>query len=132
MNFENTRPTDSKRRRDAGGKNSTRAAKPKASKAMIEPHADLRDAQGRLLAGVVRRDGEWVLGMGGRIAGGSTEARVFALIRRAARLHEAQGTPVRLTFSGALKDAADAEAALRGITFEEFETELQRSLASGA
>jgi hypothetical protein len=125
--------TDPKRRRDAGRKNPTRAAKAKVSKAMIEPHADLRDAQGRLLAGVVRRDGEWILGMGGRIAGSSTEAaQVFALIRRAARLHEAQGTAVRLTFSDALKDAADAEAASRGITFEEFEAELQRSLASGA
>lgn len=95
----------------------------------IEPHAQLRDQQGKLLAGIVRRDGEWVLGMGGRIAGSSTEAaQVFALIRRAALLHEAEGTPVRLTWSDELMAAVDEEVAERGVSFEAFEDQLQRSI----
>jgi hypothetical protein len=124
--------TDSKGRRDAGESNTQPGADTEAP-STIEPHAHLRDAHGRLLAGIVRRDGEWVLGMDGRIAGSSAEAaHVFALIRRAARLHESQGTPVRLTFSDALKEAADAEAAARGVSFEQFEAELRQSLADSA
>lgn len=95
----------------------------------IEPHAQLRDQQGTLLAGIVRRDGEWVLGMDGKIAGSSIEAaHVFALIRRAAVLHEAQGTPVRLTWSDALMAAVEEEVAGRGVSFEAFEEQLQRSI----
>ncbi len=53
-----------------------------------------------LLAGVVRRDGEWVLGMDGRIAGHSeSAAQVLALIMQAGELHERNGTPVRLMYS---------------------------------
>lgn len=92
----------------------------------IEPHARLRDQRGKLLAGIVRRDGEWVLGMDGRIAGSSTQAaQVFALIRRAAVLHEAAGTPVRLTWSDELMAAVDSEVSAQGITLEQFEQQLQ-------
>ncbi len=103
----------------------------KTGDAPIEPHAELRDQQGRLLAGIVRREGEWVLGMGGRIAGSTdSAAHVLAMIRRAAKLHEAQGTPVRLTWSDALKDAAHAEVAGQGMSFEEFEARLEQSMAA--
>jgi hypothetical protein len=96
----------SPRRRDAGERKAERAhLQPQA--APIEPHAELRDRERRLLAGIVRRDGQWVLGMDGRIAGETgSAARVFALIRRAAELHEAKGVPVRLVYSDALRDAA--------------------------
>jgi len=95
----------------------------------IEPHAQLRDQQGTLLAGIVRRDGEWVLGMGGKIAGSTAKAaQVFALIRRAALLHEAEGTPVRLTWSDGLMAAVEEEVAERGLSFEAFEEQLQRSI----
>ncbi|ATS20537.1 hypothetical protein PK69_19775 [Xanthomonas phaseoli pv. phaseoli] len=112
--------TDSKLRRDARKRAAERqrnqAAANPAPVSPIEPHAELRDQQRTLLAGIVRRDGEWVLGMDGRIAGESTSAaQVLALIMRAAELHERQGTPVRLTYSDALKDAAHAEARADGI-----------------
>ncbi len=100
-----------------------------ASGDAIEPHAQLRDQQGRLLAGIVRRDGEWVLGMDGKIAGSSIEAsEVFALIRRAAVLHKAKGTPVRLTWSDELMAAVEEEVARRGVSFAAFEDQLQRSI----
>lgn len=96
----------------------------------IEPHAELRDQQGQLLAGIVRRGNEWVLGMGGRIAGSSdSAAHVFALIRRAAVLHEAQGTPVRLTWSDELSDAAHAEVAGQGLSYEQFEAGLEQTMS---
>ncbi|QBG91195.1 hypothetical protein [Xanthomonas oryzae] len=125
--------TDSKLRRDARKRAAERqrnqAAANPAPVSPIEPHAELRDQQRTLLAGIVRRDGEWVLGMDGRIAGESTSAaQVLALIMRAAELHERQGTPVRLTYSDALKDAAHAEARADGMEFEQFKTKLSERL----
>lgn len=117
-----------KTRRQAGKKGAS-ADRTSAIPDSIEPHAELRDQQRRLLAGVVRRDGEWVLGMDGRIAGSTASAaHVFAMIRRAARLHESQGTPVRLTWSDALKQAANQEAAGQGISFEQFEEQLEETM----
>jgi hypothetical protein len=104
----------------------------KPREAAIEPHAELRDQQGALLAGIVRRDGEWVLGMGGKIAGSSASAaHVLAMVRRAARLHQLQDRPVRLIVSDALKDAAQAEAAAQGLTFDQFEARLREEMESG-
>jgi hypothetical protein len=122
--------TTSKLRRDLRRRRETEAAnREKAHASPVEPHAELRDQQRTLLAGVVRRDGEWVLGMDGRIAGQTTSAaRVLALIMQAAELQERQGTPVRLVYSDALKDAAHAEAKAEGKEFEQFKEELAASL----
>ncbi|MFI8719245.1 hypothetical protein ACIGHF_15355 [Stenotrophomonas sp. NPDC077464] len=122
--------TTSKLRRDLRRRREIEEAnREKAHASPVEPHAELRDQQRTLLAGVVRRDGEWVLGMDGRIAGQTpSAARVLALIMQAAELHERQGTPVRLVYSDALKDAAHAEAKADGMDFEQFKTELAASL----
>ncbi|WP_045767226.1 hypothetical protein [Xanthomonas albilineans] len=107
-----------------------------APSAQIEPHAELRDRQSTLLAGIVRREGEWVLGMDGRIAGQSeSAAQVLSLIMQAAELHERAGTPVRLMYSDALKDAAHADALAQGLSFEEFKarhTQIMRRDDGGA
>ncbi|WNH47791.1 MULTISPECIES: hypothetical protein [Stenotrophomonas] len=122
--------TTSKLRRDLRRRREIEEAnREKAHASPVEPHAELRDQQRTLLAGVVRRDGEWVLGMDGRIAGQTpSAARVLALIMQAAELHERQGTPVRLVYSDALKDAAHAEAKAEGKDFDQFKTELAASL----
>ena len=127
----------SKGRREAKKKLAERernqAAANPAPKPAVEPHAELRDQQRTLLAGIVRRDGEWVLGMDGRIAGEtSSAARVLALIMQAAELHERSGTPVRLMYSDALKDAAHAEAAEQGIDFDTWKRNLATELGLGA
>ena len=122
---------NSKIGREARKRSAAKAGAGKTGGDPIEPHAELRDQQGQLLAGIVRREGEWVLGMGGQIAGSTdSAAHVLAMIRRAAVLHEARGTPVRLTWSDALKDAAQAEVAERGMSFEEFEAQLEQSMAA--
>ncbi|MGV8960621.1 MAG: hypothetical protein ACOH1V_09555 [Stenotrophomonas sp.] len=127
----------SKSRREAKKKVAERernqaAANPEPQ-AKVEPHAELRDQQRTLLAGIVRREGEWVLGMDGKIAGEtSSAARVLALIMRAAELHEHNGTPVRLMYSDALKDAAHAEVAGQGIDFETFRKTLAAELVAGS
>lgn len=110
-----------------------RAATNPQPKAGVEPHAELRDEHRTLLAGIVRRDGEWVLGMDGKIAGETpSAARVLALIMQAAEWHENNNTPVRLMYSDALKDAAHAEAAAQGIDFDTWKRNLAVQLGIGA
>jgi hypothetical protein len=128
---------DSKLRRDAHKKAQLRRRNREAANALpvaaIEPHAELRDGTRKLLAGIVRRDGAWVLGMDGRIAGeSSSAAQVLALIMQAAELHERTGTPVRLQYSDVLKEAAHAEARARGLDFEQFKARLAQQLAPAA
>ena len=125
---------NSKIRREAKKRNASKKTqdKPPAGPP-IEPHAELRDQQGQLLAGIVRREGEWVLGLGGRIAGNSdSAAHVLAMIQRAAVLHEKSGTPVRLTFSDALREAAHDEAAGMGMSFEAFAETLDKEMQGGS
>jgi hypothetical protein len=119
----------SKQRRDSRRKLAERLRNRATAQAVpdspIEPHAELRDGERRLLAGIVRRDGVWVLGMDGRIAGESeSPAQMLALIMRAGEMHERQGTPVRLVYSDALKDAAHAEVKELGMEFEQFKAKL--------
>ena len=122
---------NSKVKREAKKRNTAKARTGKPTATPIEPHAELRDQEGQLLAGIVRRDGEWVLGMGGQIAGGSeSAAQVLAMIKRAARLHEEHGTPVRLKYSDSLKDAALREVEANGSSFEQFEAQLESSMAA--
>lgn len=121
---------NSKARRDAKKRKLARARGAAPVAANIEPHAELRDAEGQLLGGIVRRDGEWTLGLGGRIVGGSeSAARVLALLERAASLHRREGRDVSLGCSPALRTAADRELAERGLSFDQFREELEKELA---
>ncbi|MDR7135919.1 hypothetical protein J2X06_003137 [Lysobacter niastensis] len=122
---------NSKARRDAK-KRQLKHEKPAGpQRPSIEPHAELRDPQGALLGGIVRREGEWTLGLGGRIVGESqSAARVLAILKRAATLHEREGTAVRLTCSTTLRSAAHQEAAAQGLSFEQFEAKLAQELSA--
>ncbi|HSX64541.1 MAG TPA: hypothetical protein VLF15_07420 [Pseudoxanthomonas sp.] len=99
----------------------------------IEPHAELRNPQGELLAGIVRRSGVWVLGMHGQIAGSSdSAAEVLAMIKRAAALHEAQGQPVKLVYSDEIRDTAELEAAAQGMSLDDYEKKLEEEMRANA
>lgn len=120
----------SKARREAKKREATKERnQARANAPAIEPHAELRNPQGDLLAGIVRQAGVWVLGMDGRIAGSSdSAAEVLAMIKQAAALHEAQGNPVRLVYSDELRDTAVIEAAAQGLTLEQFEQQMAEQM----
>ena len=124
---------NSKVRRDARLRRmEKRRNAPATSAVAIEPHAELRDPAGRLLGGIVRRDGEWTLGLDGRIVGGSdSAARVLAMLKRAAALHERDGGGIRLSCSPALSAAVQQEVSDQGLTFEQYQVRLAEELASG-
>jgi len=124
----------SKAKRDANKKNrrSDRIAVP-ARTPGVEAHADLRDGDGILLGGIARREGEWVLGLDGRIVGESASAAtLLAMLRRAAAVQERSGRQVSLKFSDALRAAAHEEARAQGMSFEQFEARLDGQLCEAS
>ena len=124
MSIQSKARRDARRRKEQREHNRARAGAP-----AIEPHAELRNPQGDLLAGIVRQAGVWVLGMDGRIAGSSdSAAEVLAMIKQAAALHEAQGSQVRLVYSDELRDTAVIEAAAQGLTLEQFEQQMAEQM----
>ena len=126
MSIQSKARRDARRRKEQREHNRARAGAP-----AIEPHAELRDADGKLLAGVVRQSGVWVLGMDGRIAGSSdSAAQMLMLIRRAQRLHDEKGIPVKLVYSDALRDEAELEAATHGKSLADYETQLEDEMAA--
>ena len=126
MSIQSKARRDARKRRLAKARNAA-SERPAES---IEAHAELRDDAGNLLGGIVRRDGEWTLGLGGKIVGGSdSAARVLAMLKRAAVMHEAKGTQIRLRCSPSLDQAAAAEVAAQGLTFEQFEKQLAQDLS---
>lgn len=128
MSINSKARRDSKKRRAKAGADAT----PVDATTPIEAHAELRDASGRLLGGIVRRDGEWTLGLGGKIVGESASAaRVLAMLNRAAALHEDTGTSIRMSCSPGLSAAAAQEVAEQGLSFEQFEAQLAMDLAAG-
>lgn len=98
-----------------------------------EPHAQLRDGDGRLLGGVVLKDGQWVLGLDGRIVGESASAaHVLAILKRAAALARAEGREVSLVFSAPLRAAAHEEARAEGLDFDAFQARLAADMDAAA
>ena len=122
----------SKARREAKKRKATKERNvARANTLAIEPHAELRNPQGDLLAGIVRQAGVWVLGMDGRIVGSSdSAAQVLMLIRRAQRLHDEKGVPVKLVYSDALRDEAELEAAGNGKSLADYEKQLEDEMAA--
>ena len=121
----------SKARRDARRRKAERERNRRGDAPAIEPHAELRDRDDNLLAGIVRQSGVWVLGMDGRIVGSSdSAAQVLMLIRRAQRLHDEKGVPVKLVYSDALRDEAELEAAANGKSPADYEKQLEDEMAA--
>ena len=98
-----------------------------------EPHAQLRDAKGKLLGGIVLKDDQWVLGLDGRIVGESASAaHVLAILKRAAALARAEGREVSLVFSATLRAAAHKEAEAEGLDFDAFQARLIAQMDAAA
>lgn len=106
-----------------------RTATPIPAENLGEPHAHLRDKAGKLLGGIVLKDGQWVLGLGGKMVGESASAaHVLAILKRAAALARSEGREVSLVFSATLRAAAHDEAAAQGMDFDTFQSKLLESL----
>lgn len=126
MSINSKARRDAKKRKAIKERNLRTAAAPK-----VEGHAELRNQQGELIAGIVRRGGVWFLGLDGRMAGSSdSAAEVFALLKRAGKTYEANGTPVRMVYSDELRDTAELEAAAQGLSLDEYDAKLDAEIAA--
>lgn len=80
-------------------------------------HAQLRDGDGRVLAGAVSQEGEWALVLGGKtVTTTGSAAMVIAMLRHTAAVQGRKGVRTRLAVSKALDAAASAEAEAEGRT----------------
>lgn len=121
---------NSKSRRDAKKRKEAKPDKAVPAHRLGQPHADLRDEKGKLLGAVVFKDGQWVLGLNGKIVGDThSAAHVLAIIKQAAAMLRAQGREVQLVFSTTLRDAAHAEVAELGLSFEQFQARLGQDMS---
>ena len=121
----------SKAKRDASRKRKSRERTVTVTtRAPIEGHAELRDHRGTLLGGIARQDGEWVLGLDGQMVGGSdSAATILVMLKRAAAMHERAGTAAVLKCSDTLRDVANEEARMQGLSLEQFEARLDGEMA---
>ena len=128
MSIQSKARREAKKRKAVKARNRATPMEPE-----IEPHADLRNLQGDLLAGIVRRSDVWVLGMHGRIVGSSdSAAQVLVMIKRIAALHEAKGEEVRLQLSDELRGNAELEAAMQGLELDVYEKQLEAEMQEDA
>lgn len=116
----------SKAKRDARRK---KAAKAGPARPLAE-HAHLVDGRGAVFGGAVARGKEWVLVLGGQPAARTdSAAMVLAMLAHVARLRDAAGDAVRLSYSTQLRDAATAEAQAEGRTLDEYLAQLEAERA---
>lgn len=116
----------SKSRRDAKKRKEAKADKAIPAHKLGQPHAELRDAKGKLMGGIVFKDGQWVLGLGGRMVGDTdSAAHVLAIIKRAEAMLRKEGREVTLVTSATLREQADREVAELGMDFAQFQARLE-------
>lgn len=87
----------------------------------IEHHGEMRDGSGRLIAGVGRHGGEWVLVVGGKVmAGGSSAADVMVMLDQLSTIRQADGDVVMNSYSTTFRACAERDAAEEGMTLYEY------------
>lgn len=112
---------NSKAKRDAKRKKAPKRPFMRKLNDLIEPHGEMRDGTGRLIAGVGRHDEDWVLVVGGQVvAGGSRAADVMVMLHQLADMRQANGDAVVNTYSAAFKAAAEHDAKEEGISLYEY------------
>jgi hypothetical protein len=80
-------------------------------------HAQLRDGDGRVLAGATLEDGEWTMVLAGRpVVSTPSAAMLLAMLRHTAAVQGRAGVRTRLSVSKVLDAAACAEAQAAGRT----------------
>jgi hypothetical protein len=88
---------------------------------VIEPHGEMRDGTGRLIAGIGRQGGDWVLVVGGQVMGrGSSAADVMAMLHQLADMRQAEGDAVMNTYSSTFKAAAERDAEEEGMSLTKY------------
>ena len=110
----------SKARRDARKKQRPKLGSARAA-ALLRPHAEILDREGKIVGGAGTRSGEWIMVKNGReVAGTDSPGMILAMLTHAATLRQEAGLQVELRYSTELRDAATLEAEGEGKTLQEY------------
>ena len=96
----------------------------------IEPHGEMRDSAGNLVAGIGRQGEDWVLVIGDRVIGGGTNAAdVMVMLDQLADMRQKEGHTMVNSYSPALQAEAERAAREEGMTLEEYIAKSREELA---
>src|ERR1700748_95074 len=108
---------NSKAKRDAKRKKAPKRPYVRKSNDVFEPHGEMRDGEGRVIAGVGRQGDDWLLIAGGQVlAGGSSAADAMAMLDQLAAIRQADGDVVINSYSTTFRACAERDAAEAGMT----------------
>jgi hypothetical protein len=112
---------NSKAKRDAKRKKAPKRSFIRRTVGAIEPHGEIRDGSGRVIAGIGRQGDEWLLVVGGRVmGGGSSAADVMVMLHQLSDMRQANGDAVVNTYSTTFKVAAERDAQQEGMSLSEY------------
>jgi hypothetical protein len=96
----------------------------------IEPHGEIRDSDGSLIAGVGLQGEDWVLVIGDQvIGGGANAADVMVMLDHLADLRQKEGRTVVNAYSPVLQAEAERAARAEGMTLDEYIAKSREELA---
>jgi hypothetical protein len=96
----------------------------------IEPHGEMRDSAGNLIAGVGRQGEDWVLVIGDQVIGGGTNAAdVMVMLDQLAELRQKEGHTMVNSYSPTLQAEAERVAREEGMTLDEYIAKSREELA---
>ncbi len=120
---------NSKTRRDAKRKKAPKRFTRRIG-APIEPHGEMRDSAGNLVAGVGRQGEDWVLVIGDQVIGGGTNAAdVMVMLDQLADLRQKEGHTMVNAYSPTLQAEAERAARAEGMTLDEYIAKSREELA---
>ena len=97
----------------------------------IEPHGEMRDGSGRVIAGIGRQGGEWLLVVDGKVmGGGSSAADVMVMLDQLATIRQADGDAVMNSYSTTFKTCAERDAQEDGMSLYEYIERARDEMAS--
>lgn len=112
---------NSKAKRDARRKKLPKRSLASRTSRQIEPHGEMRDENGRVVAGIGRQGEEWVLVIGNQIMGGGTGAAdVMVMFHHLADIRQRDGGSVFNSYSTTFKAEAERDAAEQGMSLSEY------------
>jgi hypothetical protein len=98
----------------------------------IEPHGEMRDSDGSLIAGVGLQGEDWVLVIGDQVIGsgsGSNAADAMVMLDRIAELGQKEGRTVVTSYSPIMQAEAERAARAEGMTLDEYIAKGREELA---
>lgn len=112
---------NSKAKRDAKRKKLPTRGHGGHTSRQIEPHGEMKDSTGRVIAGIGRQASDWVLVIGNQvIGGGASAAEVMAMFHCLADIQQKDGGSISHAYSSEFQAEAERDALEQGMTLDAY------------